>query len=131
MGFWIFVGLVVLATTYDEIEQKKLRAKLMQIALEKGKDLDPQLLEQLFPGENKDGIPTDPSSLRVTATVIAFIGVGLGVLALALKQIGLKPYWICLGLGGFALVVSIGIYVASRMIAARQQADSSFVPPKV
>ena len=123
MGFWIFIGLVIVATTYQEMEEKKLRAKLLEAALEKGQALDPNVLEQLFPGESS-GKPTDPRSVRIAAVVVASIGLGLGVLALALKQIHINALWICLGLSGLTLVVSGGMYVASRMIAARQQAGT-------
>jgi hypothetical protein len=47
MGIWIFIGLVVLACTYEEVEQKKLRAKLMEAALDKGQKLDPKSLDQV------------------------------------------------------------------------------------
>lgn len=133
MGFWIFIGLVVLATTYEELEQKKLRAKLLQAALDKGQELDPKLLEQLFPGEGsgKDAKPKDPRSIRIAAVVVTSIGLGLGVLALALKQIHINAFWIFLGLGGLTLVVSAGMYIASRMMAARRQADSTFFQSQI
>lgn len=125
MGFWIFVGLVVIASTYEDIEEKKSRAKLLQAALEKGRELDPTLLEQLFPdsGDGKNAKPTDPRSMRIAAVVVASIGVGFGLLALALKQIDIDKFWVFLGLGGLTLATSAGIYIASRMLAARH-ADS-------
>jgi hypothetical protein len=48
MSFWIFIGLVVLVCTYEEVEQKKLRARLLEATLEKGKKLDPKLLDQFL-----------------------------------------------------------------------------------
>jgi hypothetical protein len=130
MGFWIFIGLVVIATTYQEMEEKKLRAKLLEAALEKGQELDPKVLEQLFPGATQDAKPTDPRTVRIGAVVVASIGLGLGVLALALKQIDMSGFWIALGLGGLVLVVSVGMFIASRMMAARQQAGS-FLQPQI
>jgi hypothetical protein len=127
MGFWIFLGLVVVATTYQELEEKKSRAKLLQAALEKGQELDPKLLEQLFPCSGGDTKPMDPRHMRITAVVVASIGVGLGLLALALKQIDTDKFWVCLGLGGLALATSVGIYIASRMLAA-WQTDSLSIP---
>ena len=129
MGFWIFISVVIFATIYQETAQQTARAKLLQAALEKGKDLDPQLLERLFPGEypgaGKNAKPTDPRSVRIAAVVVASIGLGFGVLALALRQIHIDQFWISLGLGGLLLAVSGGIFVASRMMAARLEADSS------
>jgi hypothetical protein len=132
MGFWIFLGLVIAASIYQEVEEKKLRAKLLEAALAKGNELDPKVIEQIFAGESagKDDKPTDPRSVRIAAIVVASIGLGLGLLALALKQIHINGFWIALGIGGLALVVSGGIYIASRMIAARQQANS-FLPPQI
>jgi hypothetical protein len=127
MGFWIFLGLVVVASTYEDIEEKKSRAKLLLAALEKGQELDPKLLEQLFPGSGGDTKPMNPRNMRIAATVVASIGVGLGLLALALKQIDTDKFWVCLGLGGLALATSVGIYIASRMLAA-WQTDSLSIP---
>ena len=129
MGFWIFLGLVIIAATLEEAAQQISRARVLQAALEKGTDLDPKLLAQLFPGSDSSSEtaskPRDPRSVRIAAIVVASIGLGFGVLALALKQIHLYPFWIFLGIGGLTLCVSAGIFIASRMIAARQQADSS------
>jgi hypothetical protein len=132
MGFWIFIGLVVLATTYQEVEERKSKAKLLEAALDKGEALDPELLERLFPGESgmSDGKPKDPRSLRISAVIVASIGVGLGILALAVKQIDINGFWFFLGLGGLTLAISAGIYIASRMRAAHLRSDStSFQSP--
>lgn len=48
MGVLIFVGLVVLACTYEEVEQKKLRVKLVEAALEKGQQLDAESLNRIL-----------------------------------------------------------------------------------
>lgn len=134
MGFWIFISVVILATVYQETAQQVARARLLQAALEKGKDLDPQLLERLFTGEYSGDKPDsslkNPRRLRIAAVVVASIGLGLGVMSLAVKQIDINPFWICLGLGGLLLVMSVGLFVASRVAAARLPSDCSSLQPQ-
>lgn len=117
MGFWIFISALILAQIYQETAQQTSRARLLQAALEKGQDLDPQLLERMFPaeGEGNGQNAKDPRRFRIAAVVLASLGLGLGVLALAVRQIHINHFWVCLGLGGLTLVVSVGLFIASRM----------------
>jgi hypothetical protein len=118
MGFWFFLAVIIAAAYYADVQGKKQRAELVRIAMEKGQSLDPALIERLFPLEdgNQWRAPTDARRVRVGAVITASAGIGLVLLAVAVRQFSERGFWIWLGLAGLTLTVACGVFVASMML---------------
>lgn len=122
IAFWLFLAAAAVAGIVGDYKKRKLEIEPLRAAIERGQQLDPALIEKLMAREPR-GQPLNPLDLRVGGiiTISAAIGVGLlGLfsrwLGLAISVGGVPLSGIAGGIALLALCVGIGLLVAAARI---------------
>jgi len=76
--FFSFLGAVIIGPMYLAHKGRLAKIELMKQALERGQNLDPKLLEQLYEVEASKKRPDQPRRSLGAGVVLTFLAVGLG-----------------------------------------------------
>jgi Domain of unknown function (DUF6249) len=76
--FFCFLAAVILGPLYLAHKGRLAKIELMKQALERGQNLDPKLLEQLYEVETVKKRPDQPRRSLGAGVVLTFLAVGLG-----------------------------------------------------
>ena len=78
ISFFVFLGAVIVAPIYYRHKARMAQMDLMKQALERGQNLDPQLLEKLYEVEHHKKRPAQPRRSLGAGVVLTFLALGLG-----------------------------------------------------
>jgi hypothetical protein len=122
VAFWLFLTAAAVTGIVADYKKRKLEIEPLRAAIERGQQLDPALIEKLMAREPR-GQPVNPLDLRVGGIITIFAAIGIGLLALVSRWLGLTALLAGLPLsgitGGIALLafcVGIGLLVAAARI---------------
>jgi Domain of unknown function (DUF6249) len=125
VAFWIFVGVVAVAGIVADYKRRRGNIDVIRMAIDKGQQLDPALIEKLTSGGERDQ-PIDPVQMKFAAIITIASGIGVCLLALFLTGISALAFYPTFGLGLVTICVGIGLRVASKMLAETRQHE----PPR-
>lgn len=124
LGFWLFIGLAVVAGAWDSIRKREAQHETLRRVVESGQPVDEHLANRLLSNttENKS-LARD---LRVSGLITGCIAPGITVMGWILS-ITLEPelFMILLGVGLLILFISAGLMWAAHMVD-RQAGDDQF-----
>ena len=122
VAFWLFLAAAAVAGIVADYKKRKLEIEPLRAAIERGQQLDPALIEKLMSREPRDE-PLNPLDLRVGGIITISAAIGVGLLGLFSRWLGIS---IALGgvplsgiAAGIALVglcVGFGLLVAATCI---------------
>lgn len=122
-AFWIFIAVVVWATTWEKARRNAEKHETLRRIIEKTGSVDESKLKELFaPPPLAESWKSSPGggyrALRIIGTVVVGIGAAVAVLAVLMGQFGPAPRQpgaliaLC---GGFAIsLVGLAIFLSSR-----------------
>jgi hypothetical protein len=122
IAFWIFVTVAAVAGIVSDYKKRQLALEPLRLAIERGQQLDPALVERLMAPERDAGI--NPLYLRVGGIVMLAAGVGVVILAFLLSQVAPVSLYPVLGGGAVTLCVGAGLVIAARAVE-RQRAQAA------
>jgi hypothetical protein len=114
IAFWIFVTVAAVAGIVSDYKKRQLALEPLRLAIERGQQLDPALVERLMATEREAGV--NPLHLRVGGIVTLSGGVGVVILAFLLNQVVPVSFYPVLGGGVVAICVGAGLIVAARAV---------------
>ncbi|HYK99708.1 MAG TPA: hypothetical protein VEU78_00825 [Steroidobacteraceae bacterium] len=114
IAFWIFVTVAAVAGIVSDYKKRQLALEPLRLAIERGQQLDPALVERLMAPEREAGV--NPLYLRVGGIVTLSGGVGVVILAFLLNQVVPVSFYPVLGGGVVAICVGAGLIVAARAV---------------
>ena len=114
IAFWIFVTVAAVTGIWADYKKRQAALEPLRIAIERGQQLDPALVERLIAPERDAGI--NPLYLRVGGIVVLSAGVGVVILAFLLEQVVPVSFYPVLGGGVVTLCVGAGLVVAARAV---------------
>jgi hypothetical protein len=113
IAFWAFVAIATVAGIVGEYKKRQLSIEPLRAAIEKGQQLDPNVVERLMAPAHREGI--NPLALWVAGVIVIASGVGVALLAFFLAHIAPLAFWPVLGGGVLALCVGVGLVIAARI----------------
>jgi hypothetical protein len=122
VAFWVFLTAAAVAGIVADYKKRKLEIEPLRAAIERGQQLDPALIEKLMAREPR-GQDLNPLDLRVGGIITISAAIGIGLLALVSRYLGLAMSLagmplsgIAAGIALLALCVGIGLLLAAARI---------------
>jgi len=115
IAFWIFVTVAAVAGIVADYKKRGLALQPLRAAIERGQQLDPQLIERLMDADRRDE-PMNPIYMKVGGIVTVAAGVGVAVLSFFVSQVMPASFYPVLGAGIVAVCVGGGLLVAARVV---------------
>jgi hypothetical protein len=114
IAFWVFVAIATVAGIVSDYKKRQLALEPLRIAIEKGQQLDPSVVERLMAPEPRTGI--NPLGLWIGGVILISAAIGVGLLAFILERVAPIAFWPVLGGGVVSLCIGIGLVVAARIV---------------
>jgi hypothetical protein len=122
VAFWLFLTAAAVSGIVADYKKRKLEIEPLRAAIERGQQLDPTLIEKLMAREPR-GQPLNPQDLRVGGIITISAAIGIGLLSLVSRPLGLvislagvPLCGIAAGIALMGLCVGIGLLVAAARI---------------
>ena len=115
IAFWIFLAVAAVAGIVADYKKRRLALEPLRAAIERGQQLDPQVLERLMAPEIRDQ-RLNPLYLQVGGIITTAAGIGVGILAFFVAQVAPVALYPVLGSGIVALCVGAGLMIAARVV---------------
>ena len=114
IAFWVFVAIATVAGIVSDYKKRQLALEPLRLAIEKGQQLDPSVVERLMAPERRTGI--NPLGLWISGVILTSAAVGVGLLAFILERVAPIAFWPVLGGGVVSLCIGIGLVVAAQIV---------------
>ncbi len=123
-AFWIFIGAVAVAGIVTDYKRRRGGIEVLRMAIEKGQQLDPALIEKLTNYE-RDSNPIDPMHLKLGGIITTASGVGICLLAFFVSRIAPVALYPILGGGVVVICVGVGLLAGSRTLTRAREREQS------
>jgi hypothetical protein len=118
IAFWAFVAVAAVAGIVADYKKREAALAPLRLAIERGQQLDPALVERLMTPERDAGI--DPLYLRIGGIITFAAGVGVIILAFILAQVAPITLYPVLGGGVVLVCIAVGLLVAARAVESHR-----------
>jgi hypothetical protein len=122
IAFWIFVTVAAVAGIVSDYKKRQLTLEPLRLAIERGQQLDPALIDRLMAPERDAGI--NPLYLRVGGIVTLAAGVGVVILAFLLNQVYPVSFYPVLGGAVVTVCVGAGLLLAARAVEQQRSKET-------
>jgi len=118
IAFWAFVAIAAVAGIVADYKKRELALAPLRLAIERGQQLDPALVERLMTPDRAAGI--DPLYLRIGGIITLAAGVGVCILSFFLAQIAPVALYPVLGAGVVLACIAVGLLLSARAVEAHR-----------
>ena len=116
-AFWGFVAVVVVAGIWREVATRRETEMTIRLAIEKGQQLDPLLIEKMLRPRKKTG----SEGLLIAGGVILAAGIGLPILGYFVSLSGEhSAFYPLVGVGILTGLVGIAFLILSGLVRTRR-----------
>jgi hypothetical protein len=115
VAFWAFLAIASVAGIVGEYKKRQLEIEPLRIAIERGAQLDPAVIEKLMTRERKDQ-PVNPVDLRVGGIITLLSGIGVAIASFLVTPWMAVAHYPLLAIGVVAIFVAIGLLAAARAV---------------
>ncbi|MEA3106287.1 MAG: hypothetical protein QOI88_892 [Gammaproteobacteria bacterium] len=122
VAFWIFIGAVAVAGIVTEYKRRRGSIEVIRMAIEKGQQLDPALIEKLTSNEQRAG-RIDPLHMKLGGIITIASGVGFCLLGVFMVGVSPNFFYPMFGAGLAAICVGIGLRIASKVLAEARERE--------
>jgi len=115
IAFWVFVGAVAITGTITDYKRRRGSVEILRMAIDKGQQLDPALIDKLTSNERRDD---EINSVHVKLGGIVTIASGVGVCLLSyfISRIAPIALYPILGAGVVAICVGTGLIIGAQVL---------------
>jgi hypothetical protein len=125
VAFWVFVAVSAVAGIVADYKKRKAVLEPLRLAIERGQQLDPALVEKLLAREQKDDA-VNPEHLHLAGIITMAGGIGVALLSLFIGHNAAWALWPIMGAGVVAICVGAGLLLGGRaLVASRKAATES------
>jgi Domain of unknown function (DUF6249) len=122
VAFWIFIGAVAVAGIVTDYKRRRGSVDVIRMAIEKGQQLDPALIEKLTSNEHRAG-RIDPLHMKIGSIITIASGIGICLLAMFMNGVSPWAFYPIFGAGLVAICVGIGLRIASKVLAEARERE--------
>ena len=123
LGFWGFIAAIVVAGIWYAIREREAQHETLRRMIESGQAIDPALLSKLVSlGEGDKHVDRD---LKIAGLIVLFVAPGLALLGWLIGLDSPEALLPLLGVAALAGCVSIGLLVASAVIARANREEAA------
>jgi hypothetical protein len=124
VAFWVFVAVSAVAGIVADYKKRKAVLEPLRLAIERGQQLDPGLVEKLLAREQKvDAV--NPENLHLAGIITMTGGVGVALLSLFIGHNAAWALWPIMGAGVVAICVGAGLYLGARALVSSRRAAAA------
>jgi hypothetical protein len=123
-AFWIFIGAAAVAGIVTDYKRRRAAVDVLRMAVEKGLQLDPALIEKLTSSGHHEG-QVEPVYVKLGGIICVATGVGICLLAFFVSQVRPITFYPILGGGVVMICVGIGLIVGARVLAEVRRREPS------
>jgi hypothetical protein len=122
-AFWLFIGAVAIAGMITEYKRRRIGIEVLRMAVEKGQQLDPEMVEKLMSCEHR-AARIDPLDLKLGGIITIASGFGLCPLAYFISRVAPIAFYPIVGTGALAVFVGAGLLFGARTLAEARERES-------
>jgi len=123
VAFWIFIGAVAVAAMITDYKRRRGGIEVLRLAIEKGQQLDPQLVEKLTAQPRSE--PVSPVDLKLAGIITLASGVGICLLSFFISRIAPIALYPILGAGVLVICVGVGLLIGAKAVAETREREPS------
>jgi len=123
VAFWIFIGAVAVAGIVTDYKRRRASVDVIRMAIEKGQQLDPALIEKLTSNERAE--PIDPLHMKLGGIITIASGIGICLLGLFMTGISMQAFYPICCACLVTICVGIGLRIASKVLAEARERERS------
>jgi Domain of unknown function (DUF6249) len=124
VAFWLFVGSVSIAGIVSDYKRRRGGVDVLRMAIEKGQQLDPSLIEKLTSNDHRDE-RVNHLHVKLGGIITLAAGVGICLLSFFIGHIAPIALYPILGAGVVALCVGAGLVIGANMLAEARTREQS------
>jgi ABC-type antimicrobial peptide transport system permease subunit len=113
LGFWIFIGAVVVAGIWFDVRRRESQQETLRRVVESGKPVDSEMIDKLVRAGGEQS-RTD-RDLTVAGLIVVFIAPGLAILGWFLAKLQPELMSVMLGVSLLMGFIGVGLLVAGRV----------------
>jgi hypothetical protein len=126
-AFWLFIGAAAVAGIVTDYKRRRGRLEVLRMAIEKGQQLDPVLIEKLT--TNQHGAERiEPIQIKLGGIITTAAGVGICLMSFFISRVALVALYPILGSGVLVICVGAGLLIGAKALAevrAREQSHNA------
>lgn len=126
--FWVAIAAIVFINVWGKRAAERERQQTLRLAIERGQQIDPQLIEKIMAGDKKP--KESPFGLLIAGVVVSFAGVGMMLMGLILGGGDLQALKGLIGSGVLVGMVGVGLFVAHHLTRKLQRSEPPPADPK-
>jgi hypothetical protein len=124
VAFWIFIGAVSIGGMVYDYKRRRGGIDVLRMAIEKGQQLDPALVEKLTSYESKEQ-QIDPVLIKLGGVITVAAGVGICPLSFFISRVAPVAFYPILGAGVLVICVGAGLLVGAKVLTEARERESS------
>ena len=114
--FWLVIFGISALGIWSAMSRERERQQTIRIAIERGQQLDPEVLEKVMSRSASHKSEDGPASwvhLMIGGIITLSVGPGLALMGVLLGRSAPEAYWPLLGAGALVATIGLGILVAA------------------
>jgi len=112
VAFWFFVAIASVAGIVADYQKRRLAIEPLRIAIERGQQLDPAIIEKLMGHEHRSE-QLNPQPIKLGGIITIAVGVGTALLSFFLRPVAPLAFFPILGGGVATICIGVGLVVAA------------------
>jgi hypothetical protein len=125
VAFWMFVGAVAVAAIITDYKRRRGGVDVIRMAIEKGQQLDPAVIEKLASNDRRDDERIEPLHVKLGGIITLAAGVGICLLSFFISRIAPIALYPILGAGVLVISIGVGLLIGARTLAEARARESS------
>jgi hypothetical protein len=121
-AFWGFLAAVVVGGQWYAIREKEMKQETLRQIVRSGQPIEQETIDRILGDDANNNVERD---LRIGGIVCFMTSPGLFIFALFLRMVDVKAFYALTGVAGLVLCVAIGLLLAARYVARRNQSEVS------
>lgn len=119
-AFWLFIGAAAVAGIVTDYKRRRSGIEVLRMAVEKGLQLDPALIEKLTSSGHHEG-QVEAVDVKLGGIITAASGVGICLLSFFISRVFPVAFYPTLGGGVLVICVGIGLLIGAKVLAEARE----------
>ena len=121
LGFWLFIGAVVVAGIWFDVRRRETEQETLRRVVESGQTIDSAVIDKLL--KVGGGQSRTDRDLKVSGLIVIFLAPGIAILGWFLAKLQPEVMSVMLGVAILLGLLGIGLLVAGKVAERWYEAD--------